>query len=93
MWSIPTACRDICAKVFACDLGGFDALAMLRSEALPHIHLTLQPSPLELWSCSPQEDSCAPQCMSDVLDMNTKPSKRSRAMLSSIPRYVGCFMR
>lgn len=91
--STATACRDICSKVFACDLGGFDALAMLRSEVLPHSHLALRPSPLELWSCGLQEGSCAPQCMSDVLDMNTEPSKRSRAVLSSIPRCVLRFVR
>jgi hypothetical protein len=84
--------REVCTKVFACDLSAFDALAVLRSEALPHSHLTLQPSPLEVWSSGLQQSSCTPRCLSDLLDMSTEPRKRARAVLSSIPRcgFIFC---
>lgn len=83
---IHSLCRGICAKVFACDLGAFDAMAMLRSEALPHSHLTLRPSSLEVWSRSLQEGGCTAQRISEVLNMGTESGKRCRAVLSSFPR-------
>lgn len=77
------SCRDGYLQVFGCDLRAYDALVVLKDEALPRALKRLQPSALQLWIGTDEAEAAQP-CSNEGLDATA--SKRSRAIVSHIPR-------
>lgn len=71
-------------KVFGCDLRAYDALVVLKDEALPRAGQQLQPSALQVWIGTAEAETAQP--CSDLGLEADESSKRSRAIVSHIPR-------
>ena len=77
-------CRNIWQQVFIADLDAFDALVLLLDEALPRHAQALEPSALSRWvDRMPAVEGTA---ASRHLDEEVHLSKRSRAIVSHVPR-------
>ena len=77
-------CRDLWQDVFVAKLTQYDALIWLLEEAVPNAHQAMSTSSLARWQETMPD--LASHAITDALDSSMPQSKRSRAVVSEIPR-------